>query len=93
MAVGFIYPSFNYLRFEHVETHEVQAHLLEGLQAHGIEPQRVAQVQHPDDMSRQAFVLITQSLSGEALARALAALAASPGGSSPLAHWRVEDMV
>lgn len=85
--------SRHYLRFERVATPEAQAHLLEGLQAHGIEVQRMAQVHHPDDMSRQAFVLITQSLSGEALARALEALAASPGGSSPLAHWRVEDMV
>lgn len=84
--------SRHYLRFERLATPETQAHLLEGLQAHGIEAQRVAQVKHPDDASRQAFVLITQSLSGEALARALAALAASPGGSSPLAHWRVEDM-
>jgi homoserine dehydrogenase len=84
--------SRHYLRFEHVATPETLAHLLEGLQAHGIDAQRVAQLPHPDDVSHQAFVLITQTLSGEALARALAALAASSGGSSPVAHWRVEDM-
>ncbi|MGV0959425.1 MAG: homoserine dehydrogenase [Limnohabitans sp.] len=84
--------SRHYLRFELGPAPRTQAHGPDWLQAHGIEVHCVAQVLHPDDACRHALVVITQSLSGDALARALAALAASPGGSSPVAQWRVEDM-
>lgn len=59
----------------------------------GIELQQEAHVRHPEDSRCDSWVVLTQSLSGEALAVALEAFAQISGGTAPAAVWRVEDLV
>lgn len=49
-------------------------------------------VQHPEDASRDAWVVLTPSLTGDVLVDALAGLRHISGGLAPVAVWRVEDL-
>lgn len=83
--------SRHYLRFSLAERPELLTHLSGWLQAQGIEVQQQTHVPHPQEPLRDAAVVLTQGLCGDALAQALDALAKRFGGLAPAAVWRVED--
>lgn len=85
--------SRHYLRFELAAHTEWATRLPEGLQAHGIEAVQTVQLPHPDAPDRHALLVLTASLSGDALAQRLQALAHMPGSPRPAACWRVEDLM
>ena len=84
--------SRHYLRFELGESLEQPNDLSDWLQSNGIEVQQLAHVRHPDGTRRDALVVLAQSMTGDHLAMALAALAQMPGNPTPAALWRVEDV-
>ena len=84
--------SRHYLRFEWGESPEHPNDLSAWLQASGIEVQQLAHVRHPEGTHRDALVVLVQSLTGDNLSVALAALAQMPGNPAPAAVWRVEDV-
>jgi homoserine dehydrogenase len=84
--------SRHYLRFEWGESPEHPNDLSAWLQASGIEVQQLAHVRHPEGAHRDALVVLVQSLTGDNLSVALAALAQMPGNPAPAAVWRVEDV-
>lgn len=84
--------SRHYLRFELGAHTELLTHLPGWLQSQGIEVQQLAQVPHVADPNREALVVLTQRLTGDALSAALRALAHMPGKPAPAALWRIEDV-
>ena len=84
--------SRHYLRFALHERHECLAYLTGWLQALGVDAQQWTHVQHPGDASRDAWVGLTPSLSGDVLADKLSSLQRMTKGLEPAAVWRVEDL-
>jgi homoserine dehydrogenase len=84
--------SRHYLRFELDESLEHPNDLSDWLQSNGIEVQQLAHVRHSDGTRRDALVVLSQSMTGDHLDMALAALAQMPGNPTPAALWRVEDV-
>lgn len=82
--------SRHYLRFELAGQTEWAARLSEWLPTHGIEVLQSVQLPHPDAPHHYALLVLTASLSGDALAQRLQALAQMPDSPSPAACWRVE---
>ena len=82
--------SRHYLRFELAGQTEWAARLPEWLQNHGIEVLQSVQLPHPDAPHHHALLVLTATLTGDAFAQRLQALAQMPGGPSPAACWRVE---
>lgn len=84
--------SRHYLRFALHGQPEPWACLTRWLQELGVDAQQWAHVQHPEDASRDAWVVLTPPLSGDVLVDALAGLRHISGGLAPVAVWRVEDL-
>jgi homoserine dehydrogenase len=80
-----------YLRFSMGKLPNFLPLLTEWLNKLDIDVQQQAHVHHPSDPSGDAWVFITQRLSGIALADALASLMQTPGSPCPVAVWHVED--
>lgn len=85
--------SRHYLRFDQGANRVGSGHLQQCLQAQGIEVKQEASVPHPKQPDRQAWAVLTQAMSGDALAAALRALAHKHVDLVPVAVWRVEDLV
>lgn len=84
--------SRHYLRFELTKRPELLTCLNGWLQALGVDVQRLAHVQHPQDGMQGAVVMLTQCLTGDVLLGAMEALRQMSGGLEPAAMWRVEDL-
>ena len=84
--------SRHYLRFELTKRPELLTCLNGWLQALGVDVQRLAHVQHPQDGMQGAVVMLTQCLTGDVLLDAMEALRQMSGGLEPSAMWRVEDL-
>ena len=84
--------SRHYLRFASDERSGGVASVQSALQALGVQVQQALRVQHPADAQQNACVLVTEPLTGNALARVLDALKGVAGGLVPVALWRVEDL-
>lgn len=84
--------SRHYLRFELHGRPECLACLSGWLQELGVDAQQWRHVQHPAGASREAWVVLTPSLSGDELAEKLAFLRRMTKGLEPAAVWRVEDL-
>lgn len=84
--------SRHYLRFELTKRPELLTCLNGWLQALGVDVQRLAHVQHPQDGMQGAIVMLTQCLTGDVLQGAMKALRQMSGGLEPAAMWRVEDL-
>lgn len=84
--------SRHYLRFALSERSDLLTCLQGWLPALGVDVQQWAHVQHPQDASQDAMVMLTQCLTGDVLAGALEALRQMPRGLEPAAVWRVEDL-
>lgn len=84
--------SRHYLRFELTKRPELLTRLNGWLQALGVDVQRLAHVQHPQDGMQGAVVMLTQCLTGDVLLGAMEALRQMSGGLEPAAMWRVEDL-
>ena len=84
--------SRHYLRFALHGRPELLTCLQGWLSSLGTYIEQWAQVPHPDDDQQDALVVLTQSLSGDALASVLDALLQMSNGLSPDAVWRVEDV-
>lgn len=84
--------SRHYLRFELTKRPELLTCLNGWLQALGVDVQRLAHVQHPQDGMQGAVVMLTQCLTGDVLLDAMEALRQMSGGLEPAAMWRVEDL-
>ena len=81
-----------YLRFALHGRPERLACLTGWLKEVGVDAQQWTHVQHPEDASRDAWVVLTPSLPGDVLVDALAGLRHISGGLAPVAVWRVEDL-
>ncbi len=84
--------SRHYLRFEWVDDPAFQAEWPKWLQAHGVEIQKIVQVQHTDQPQRKSWVALTSSVRGDDLSRALASLSQQTRGPAAAAIYRVEDL-
>lgn len=84
--------SRHYLRFELGEEAELASRWLECLKTIGIGVEQSTQIPHADAPDRLALLVLTCPLTGDALAQRLQALVQMPGGPSPAACWRVEDL-
>jgi homoserine dehydrogenase len=82
----------HYLRFELVDHPSLQAEWPRWLQAYGVEVQHRAQVPHPDQPQKKAWVALTQSVRGDDLSSALASFSQRAGGAAVAAIYRVEDL-
>jgi homoserine dehydrogenase len=91
MPIGQV-TSRHYLRFELGGHPALEAEWPSWLQAHGVELQHMAQVPHPDQPQRKAWVGLTARLRGDDLTRALASLSQQTGGPAAAAVHRVEDL-
>jgi hypothetical protein len=84
--------SRHYLRLGLADNPELQAEWPRWLQAYGVEVQHMAQVPHPDQPQKKAWVALTQSVRGDDLSSALASLSQRAGGAAVAAIYRVEDL-
>ncbi|WP_396433635.1 homoserine dehydrogenase [Limnohabitans sp.] len=91
MPIGQV-TSRHYLRFELGGHPALEAEWPSWLQAHGVELQHMAQVTHPEQAHRKAWVGLTASMRGDDLTRALASLSEQTGGPAAAAVLRVEDL-
>jgi homoserine dehydrogenase len=82
--------SRHYLRFELAGQTEWATYLPEWLSAHGIEVMQSVQLPHPHVPHRQDLLVLTASLTGDALAQRLQVLAQMPVSPNLAACWRVE---
>lgn len=84
--------SRHYLRFALHGRPELLTCLQGWLPSLGAEMVQWAHVQHPQDGQQDALVVLTQNLTGDALASVLDALLQVSRGLAPAAVWRVEDL-
>ena len=91
LPIGHV-ASRHYLRFALHGQPEWLACLTGWLQELGVNAQQCTHVQHPEDASRDAWVVLTSSLPGDVLVDALAGLRHISGGLCPVAVWRVQDL-
>ena len=84
--------SRHYLRFELGGHPALEAEWPSWLQPHGVELQHMAQVTHPEQAHRKAWVGLTASMRGDDLTRALALMSQQTGCPAAAAIHRVEDL-
>ena len=84
--------SRHYLRFELADHPALEAEWSSWLQAQGVALQHMAQVPHPEQAHRKAWVGLTASMRGDDLTRALALLSEQTEGPAAAALYRVEDL-
>lgn len=82
----------HYLRFALFERPELLHCLSDWLQGVGFEIVRWAHVHHPVDHTKEAWVVLTQSMTGADLKQKLQLLREGPMDVVPAASWRVEDL-